>query len=264
MDVEQFLRAISERLTAEPAIEALFLAGSHGQSKADRFSDIDLVAIADEPNHKRVAGAWRSALGSQHEIVFWNEFRRGGILVNAITESWLRCDLYVVEPARFVRRSRANVRPLFDRGGIYDGLPEQLPPARPDPKRVSALIHEFIRVLGLMTVGMGRGEYVTLVKGAGLLRDMLTDLMLEECQVPDRGGALHLSRLLDADQMAVLENLPYPSPEPEALLEAHAALAETFFPMARRLAGQLDIEWPEAFEAATRRHLFVELGMEFR
>lgn len=255
---------MSEHLSAEPAVEALFLAGSHGQSKADRFSDIDLVAIADEPHHARIAETFRSALGSEHKIVFWNENRRGGTLLNAITESWLRCDLYVVERARFGRRSRANVKPLFDRSAIYDDLPEQLPPARPDPKRVNALIHEFIRVLGLMTVGMGRREYVTLVKGVGLLRDMLTDLMLEECPVTDRGGILHLSRLLDADQIAVLENLPYPGPEPEALIEANVALAEAFFPIARRLAGDLELEWPAEFEAATRRHLFVELGMEFR
>ncbi len=264
MDHEHFLRTISARLTDETAIEALFLAGSHGQSKADRFSDIDLVAIADEPHHARIAEAFRSVLGSEHKIVFWNEFRRGGTLLNAITESWLRCDLYVVERARFVRRSRATVKPLFDRSGIYDDLPEHLPPARPDPKRISGLIHEFIRVLGLMTVGMGRGEHVTMVKGVGLLRDMLTDLMLEECPVPDRGGILHLSRLLDADQMAVLENLPYPGPEPEALIEANVAVAEAFFPIARRLAGELEIAWPEDFEAATRRHLYVELGMEFR
>lgn len=155
------------------------------------------------------------------------------------------------------------MRPLFDRSGIYETLPEDLPPATPDPKRVSYLIHEFIRVLGLMTVGIGREEYVTLVKGSALLRDLLTDLMLEECPLPDRGGALHLSRLLKTDQMALLEALPYPGPKREALIEAHIAIAEAFFPMARRLAIQLSVEWPHRFEAATRQHLATELGIEF-
>ncbi|MGF1626311.1 MAG: nucleotidyltransferase domain-containing protein [Alphaproteobacteria bacterium] len=264
MDHEPLFRAIADRLRPEPGLAALFLAGSHGAGTADRFSDIDLVAVADAGHHGPVAALWREVLESLHPVVFWNERRGRGILLNAISEDWLRCDLHIVARDDLAGRCRATLRPLFDRAGVYDALPATLPPAQPDPERVRRSIDEFIRVLGLMTVGIGRGEYVTMVKGVGLLRDLLTDLMLEECPLPDRGGVLHLSRLLPPERMAQLQALPWPGPERDALIAANLAIAEAFFPLARRLARDLAVAWPERFEAATRRHLQKELGVAFR
>jgi hypothetical protein len=263
MDHEPLFRDIADRMLSVDGIQALFLAGSYGQGKADRFSDLDFVAVAEQPYHDGIAKVWRATLEGIYPVVFWNELRGRGVLLNAVTEAWLRCDLYVTAPKDFGKRSQATVRPLFDRAGIYDGLPKSLEPATPDAKRVKYLINEFIRVLGLMPVGFGRLEYVTLVKGVGLLRDMLSDLMLEECPLPDRGGALHLSRLLRPDQMATLQGLPYPGPDHDQLIEAHVKVAEVFFPIARRLAWQVDVAWPDQFEAATRANIFRELGVRF-
>ena len=93
------------------------------------------------------------------------------------------------------------------------------------------------------------------MKGAELLRDLLRDLMLEACPLPDRGGMLHLSRLLTPEQMAVLETLPFPRPEREEAIAAHVATAAVFLPLARRMTDELDLHWPTAFEKATRAHL---------
>ena len=60
--------------------------------------------------------------------------------------------------------------------------------------------------------------------------------------------------------MALLAALPYPGPDRDELIDAQAALARVFFPLARQLADQVQIEWPEAFEAATRRRLGATLG----
>jgi hypothetical protein len=85
--------------------------------------------------------------------------------------------------------------------------------------------------------------------------------MLEECPLANRGGALHPSRLLRRDQIALLEALPYPGPDRDALIAAHVAMAEAFLPIARRMSRELGLAWPEAFEAATFRHLEAELGL---
>lgn len=84
---EKLLQDIVKHLSAEPGIEALFLAGSYGQSKADRFSDIDLLAIADEQHHERVSELWRATFERLHTVVFWNERRGRRILLNAISMS---------------------------------------------------------------------------------------------------------------------------------------------------------------------------------
>jgi hypothetical protein len=243
-----------------PQVEALFLAGSHGAGRADAHSDIDLVAVA-AADHAGIATAWCGGLAALAPVVFWDQRVGRSTLVNAITQDWLRVDLLIVTPGDLGARSKDSVKVLIDRAGIYARLPGTLPPARPDPERVGRIIREFIRVLGLLPVGVGRGEDVLLVKGAGLLRDLLADLMLEDCPLPDRGGVLHPSRLLTPAQMAVLRQLPYPGPEREAVIAAHVAVAGVFFPLARAMAARVGTAWPEAFEAALRRRLTAELGL---
>jgi hypothetical protein len=250
-----FINAVADLLAREPQVEALFLAGSHGAGCADAFSDVDFVAVAASDDHAGIAALWRAAIEQVEPVVFWNERRGQGILLNAITESWLRCDVVVVARDDVGRRCKAGVKVLFDRTGVYAGLPDTLPPATPDPVRVAGIINEFIRVMGLLPVGLGRGEYVLLVKGVALLRDLLCDLMLQDCALPDRGGALHLSRLLTGAQMDLLRGLPYPGPERAALIAAHQAVAAVFFPMARDMAARSGVVWPEAFEAALWRRL---------
>jgi hypothetical protein len=243
-----------------PQVAALFLGGSHGAGTADAYSDIDLVAVA-AADHAGLAAAWRAGLERLSPVVFWDQRAGRSTLVNAITDDWLRVDLLIVTAGDLGARSKAGVQVLIDRAGIYARLPDALPPARPDPERVGRIIGEFIRVLGLLPVGVGRGEDVLLVKGVGLLRDLSADLMLEDCPLPDRGGALHPSRLLTADQMEVLRHLPYPAPEREAVIAAHLAVAAVFFPLARAMAARIGTVWPDAFEAALHRRLRAELGI---
>lgn len=249
-------RAVADRLSPDEGMRALFVAGSLGAGTADAWSDLDLVAVA-EPARHGAAAAFAEAVGAVSPLVMRRERLGRASLVNLVTERWDRCDLFLAGADDFPARKRARdrLRPLLDRDGLHARLPATLPPAAPDPKRVAFMVEEFIRVLGLLPVGLGRGELVLLTTGAGLLRDLLRDLMLEGCPSPDRGGMLHLSRLLAPDQMAALEALPHPRPNREEAIAAHLATARAFLPLARRMTAELNLPWPEAFEAAMRVHL---------
>ena len=262
IDQHAFIERVRQDISNESAVRGLFLAGSYGRGTADAFSDVDFVALAPESDHAEVAAAWRRLIESIAPVVFWNEINFGSsLLLNAVTEDWLRCDVVIMQPSSLRGRAQDTVKPLIDRDGIYASLPETLPPAQPDPKRVRHLINEFIRVLGLLPVAIGRREYVLGVTGTGLLRDLLTQLLLQEVTIPDKDGALHLSRLLPDDQMKMLADLPYPRPDEAQVIEANVALARAFFPRARRLAERIDLPWPTAFEEATRRNLERRLGI---
>jgi hypothetical protein len=262
IDPPAFIERIREGMQDEPGIRALFLAGSHGSGKADAYSDIDFVALAEEGDHAAVASAWKALVESIAPVVFWQERRMSWTLLNAVTEDWLRCDLTIFQPGALRGRARDTVKPLIDRGGFYDALPATLSPAQPNANHVQYLINEFIRVLGLLPVGIGRGEYVVGVTGTGLLRDMLIQLLTEEVPMPDKGGALHLSRVLPEADMRLLEGLPYPRPDRAAIIAANLATARAFFPRARALAERLGLSWPTAFEEATRRNLQRIFGAE--
>jgi hypothetical protein len=262
MDQQGLIAAIKTSLADRQAIRGLFLSGSFGRGTADEWSDVDLIALAAPQDHAAIAADWRQVLDAITPIVFWQEPPRGGILINAISEEWLRCDLVITTPENFGRRAKNTVKPLIDRDGIYDGLPETLPPRESDAGTVRYLIHEFIRMLGLMPVVLGRGEYVTMVLGVGMLRGHLETLLMQDVTQPDPGGILHQSRLLPPEQMQLLKSLPYPGPEREAVIAANFAIAREFMPRARAMAERLGIDWPEAFEAATRRRLAATLGEE--
>lgn len=260
MDQQELIEAVTKRLAQEDTIRGLFLSGSFGRGTQDEWSDVDLIALARPEDHAALATTWRETLHAITPIVFWQQLSRGGILINAVSEEWLRCDLVITAPADFGKRAKNTVRPLIDRDGLYDALPDTLPPKAPDVGTVSYLIHEFIRMLGLMPVGLGRREYVTMVLGVGMMRGHLEALLMQDVTNPDPGGILHQSKLLTPEQMTLLKSLPYPGPERQALIDANFAIAREFMPRARAMAQRLGIEWPDAFEAATRKRLALTLG----
>lgn len=261
MDQHDLIDAIAKALANNEAIRGLFLAGSFGRGTSDEWSDVDFAMVAAAEDHAALAAEWRATLHAITPIVFWQELPRGGLVINAVSEDWLRCDVSLTTPEGLGRRAKNLVKPLIDRDSIYDALPDTLPPKTPDAGYVRYVIHEFIRMLGLMPVGAGREEYVTMVLGVGMMRGHLEGLLMQDVTHPDPGGMLHQSKLLSPEQMNLLRSLPYPGPDRAALIEANLAIAREFMPRARAMAQRLNIEWPEAFEAATRKRVQETLGV---
>ena len=131
---------------------------------------------AEPEAHRSIAAAFLGAMCGVSPLVLRRERPRRLTLVNAITEDWRRRDLVLVPPADFAeqKRARDTLGVLLDRDGLHDRLPETPPPRTRDPGRWRSSVEEFIRVLGLLPVGLGRGEPVLPVRGAGLRRDLLT------------------------------------------------------------------------------------------
>lgn len=262
MSINAFTESLQRDAAASGLFDGLFLAGSHGRGSADSWSDIDLVGLAPTGRHEAITGWWRNWLEQREPLVYFKVLARGGTLINAIDQHWLRIDLNLVEAAQIGGRARDQLVPLVDPASLYAGLPESLPAHRADPRRIEELVWEFIRVLGLTSVGLGREEWVVMVMGTGLLRDMLSQIMQEALPIPDRGGILHLSKVLPEEEMQVLLALPYPGPEKEALISAQLAIAQAFFPRARRLATAVGATWPTRFEVVTQDMLAKAIGRE--
>lgn len=256
------IEAITRELRDEPAIRALFLGGSYGAGLEDAHSDLDFVLVAPDGANDEVAGLWRKAIGRTGEIVLWWDRQVRPHLINAVTDDWLRTDVVILKPGQMSGQAKDRLKVLFDHDRTFDALPETSAAAGPDPKRMKYQFEEFIRILGLLSLAMGREEYLNGVLGVFHLRNLLVNLMIEETASPHRGGALHLNRLITDEQKQVLTALPPALPERDALIEAHLAYAAAYLPRARRLAKQWGIEWPERFEVSTWRHLDEKLGLE--
>ena len=176
---DDIIQSISWALQKDGRVAALFVSGSLGCGTADRFSDIDLLAVAPREAHEPIAMDYQSSLARQVPLVFWRQRSAETTLVNAITENWQRIDLFLIVPERLSAYPRSAVKPLFDRQNLFDTLPLMSPPPLPNRARVEFVINEFIRVLGLLAVVVGREEFEVGIAGAGLLRAHLTDLLVE-------------------------------------------------------------------------------------
>ena len=255
------IEAISRDLQDEPAIRALFLSGSYGAGIEDAYSDIDFLMVASDGATDEVAKLWHKAISRTGEIVLWWDRQVRPMLINAITHDWMRTDVVILKPDQMSGQTKDSLKVLFDHDRLFDPLPASSKKTGPDPKRAKYQFEEFIRILGLLPLAMGRKEYLNGVLGVFHLRNLLVDLMIEETAAPHRGGALHLNRLITDEQKQVLFSLPPPVPERDALIAAHLDYAAAYLPRARRLAKLWGVEWPEKFEAATWERLDKTLGI---
>ncbi len=263
MEHTTIIENVSAKLEECDGLKALFLAGSYGKGTADSVSDLDFLAVIEDGQQDTICRQMKSALEELEPVVMWRARPGAFSLINAVTQSWQRVDLFMLLPDTMGARVQSGLKVLIDRDDIHASLPADAPAYTPSPAKVAYFIEEFIRVLGLAHVALSRGEYVTLEQGLGLLRGHLSSLIQEDCPLPDRGGILHLSKLISADDMQLLATLPYPKPERAALIQAHIDVAKVFFPRAREMANRLGVEWPEAFDAATRDLLLKHHGITY-
>ena len=255
-------RALIERLTATLAadsrVRAAWLGGSLGQDAGDAWSDVDIVVLVEDQDRAACIADYRADHPGLPPLVLSHVVY--GRVLAAITPDWERFDLSFLTAPELPSQDGAALKLLL-------GDPGQTPPPRAQGpsalQPLGPLVTEFLRVLGLAPVAVGRGEWLTMQQGVELLRHMLIDLMLLENQVPPGSrGAKRLNAFLTNDQRAWLEALPPPLAEREALIAANTMLARQFLAHAKPLAAKLGTPWPTAFEDATRRHLKATLSLE--
>lgn len=259
---DQLTAKITEQLTPNDHIRALFLGGSFGKGEADEYSDIDLIAIVAKDNQSAFTSTWKATLEDITPVVFWNEMPERENLFNAITDQWQRIDLITIDPEALKYRSQDGLKPLFDKDNLFDTAPKTIPWTGTNKGYVTYLISEFIRMLGLLAVGVGRKEYLGCVAGVGMMYMLLFNLLKEEVEQSDKGGMLAWSRLFSKQQLDLLAGIPAAPPERQSIIDANLALAKAFLPRARKMAERLDIDWPRDFEDATWDYLNRELGIE--
>ena len=260
-DQQSLVEAIRKVLEADEAVDAAWLAGSLGRGKGDAFSDVDVLVLAVEGRLGDVVARYGADVSGIAEPVLVNPLF-GGRVLNVVTADWRRFDLSFIEAGDLSRYDAAALSTLFNRSGRAPPRQDRAP-YQTAPEALSRLVNEFLRVLGLLVVGSGREEYVLGLTGVDLLRQMTFELMLEENGLgpADRGGALHRWPLLTPDQQDELRGLAPVVADHDGIIAADVALARIFLPRARRLARRVGMDWPEAFEAATRRHLQDRLGV---
>jgi predicted nucleotidyltransferase len=262
-DQQRLIDEITRRLDADPGVEALWLAGSLGMGQGDAWSDVDLLVMVASGATAAAATRLARELVPALRVVLVNGLY-GGRVLNMVTAGWNRFDLTIVQPEDLQRYDSNLLTPIFNKGDSAPPVQPPTPPYRTSPAGLLTLVQEFLRVIGLTPVALGREEYQLALNGVDLLRRMTMDLMLEEngVSVAARGGALHRNHLLTAEQREALQALPVVAAERSSIIAGDVAFAGLFLPRARRLAAEIGMAWPTEFEEATRRHLLRTLQLK--
>ncbi len=200
---------IADVLGGDTRIEAAWLAGSFARGEADDFSDVDVLVLVADGAYEDVKADYARDLGDIADTALINPLF-GGAVVNVVTTDWDRFDLSLVTAEHLHRYAGVALEPLFNRTGHAPPEAPERPAYAPSSEAITAMATEFLRVLGLLVVVAGREDWVNAFFGIGHMRRATVDLMLEENRIApqDRGGALHLNKLLTSEQHAELAALP--------------------------------------------------------
>jgi hypothetical protein len=249
----QLVDRVRDDLRADPRVRGLWLTGSLGTGTDDEFSDVDMfVAVAEDALPGYLDG-WPS-VAERYDPLLARQLP-GAPVFNHVLPDWVRWDVVVGTAGDVRNMDPGQVTEVFNLDGLVPSSPSH---RGADPEVVREMTEEFLRVLGLLPVVLGRGELVTAVSGAGLLRQLLTTLLRYRVEGDRLSGALHLSRVLPAAELAALEALPPVYAERGGVVRLHLACAGMFLPVARELLGEA---YPFRLEEACWEHLRTHLAV---
>ena len=258
-------RALLERaaqvLGRDGRVRALWVGGSLARGDADAYSDLDLIASVRDADFGALAESWREWLAEITPTVLARQipFLPGSFY--SLTPTCERLDL-VLERVSAVRSSRYARAVVFDRDGLDAERPLAAPPAPPDRAKVETAIEEPLRYLALLPAVLGRGELLLAQEGYGHMRRRISELFLEENAPLPTTGVKHWRDKLRPEQYAVLESLPWPAANRDALIAANLEVGRALLRHGRAVAAKLGVAWPVELERAVRAHLVRELGVD--
>lgn len=262
------LRAFAEHAAAtlqdDERARILWLTGSLASGTADAQSDVDLrVAVRTEDFAS--VGQWWQDLIDQIAPTVWKRRWPGPpdeIILSAITPGYLRFDVVIQSEGDKKPRSLEAAQVLFDKDGLADQFTLTAPSSHHPLARLSFVVEEGIRLLGMLPIVVERDDVPMGMEGQLALHSLLISLLLMENGIDRMSmGKRHVVAFLNAEQRAVLADVPSLAPTMASVIEGRVAYGRLFLPRARRLMEANGLAYPEAFEAATRRSLQETLGL---
>jgi hypothetical protein len=252
------IERLRDVLAEDERIVSAWLSGSLGRGAGDAWSDVDVTCVVEEDDIAPCVaeyGGRRNPVGpTANQTVV-----HGRVAAN-ISADWMRYDLLFLTPQEFRQQDPVRLTPLVRGAKPPTGVTRE---NVMDGARIAATATEFIRIIGLCPVAVGRREWISGVEGVALLRKMTIDLMIEANGLGhERGGVKRLNPFLTPEQRTALETSLAVEANRESLLGTTMALARLFFPLARRLVAERGGDWPQAFEDATWAWLQRELGVD--
>lgn len=115
MKQEDAVKAISQSLTKDNRVKAIFLKGSMGRGEYDQYSDVDLYCLVDEKDEEAFLTKRLRHLESYRKILFYEDFFIIAPQIIAVYDNLLHVDLFTVTEKSFKEKDFFHV--LYDPEG---------------------------------------------------------------------------------------------------------------------------------------------------
>jgi len=236
-------------LCEQSSVVAVWEDGSGGADLGDDLSDVDLGVAVEDSDLAHFLDEMPDLLRRAVDAVLVRTF---GHVATIVTPDWTRADVAVRARSATARGVPGPVTVLYDPTGFVR-MSDGVPLAATD--RITDLIVEFLRCVGLLPIATKRGESIGGYVATGAMVGMLTELMQIENGTLRVGGALRLGGRLTPDQHEELAALPPLVPTTASVRDVHLELARRFLPRARRVAASTGVAYPDHLEDALLQHL---------
>lgn len=246
---------------SDQPVDALWLGGSYGRGDNDTYSDFDFYAHVNSPAvADKTFSDLKARIMNDSSIVFSKAIVPSKT-INGIDQEWRRFDISIVDDSHLPSIYKNEAKMVFDRANVVDKMGTERPPVKSQSGEIEAVTNEFIRVVGLLPVAIGRQDYVLGQSGAQILRDSLLRLMMINDFSGISRGTLSMRKSLSQENYDVMSNVPLIVADKDALINCHSYLAAKFMPLAKHMYAERGMVWPSAFEEATRDSLKKKLSL---
>ncbi|MGH2641637.1 MAG: nucleotidyltransferase domain-containing protein [Actinomycetota bacterium] len=159
-DIQPLLDRFVEVCSNDDGVVAAFLGGSRGRREADAYSDVDLCVIAKADAYEALVADRAGFVARLGTPLFFEDFGFANLVFFVLPDG-TECELFFGSEGRLVELEPGpTIRPLFDPGGILEGV--AFAEERTDPREQHEVLRQilswFWHELSHFISAMGRGE----------------------------------------------------------------------------------------------------------
>lgn len=257
-DLFHRVRAVS---VADERIRGLWLSGSLARGAADGGSDLDVVLAVRDKDFADFADGWREWLASITDVLIARSIPNMPGSFYSLTTDCLRLDV-VAEAAGTLPESPFRYRiAVYDPDELGGQVPSPDEGEGPDRDRLYRHVEEFYRQLAIFPAAVvAREDWLLGTAGVTLSQRTLYDLFVESNQPLPPTGVKQFSAKLNPEQRQVLQALPVPNPNRDAVIAAMLETARAFATTARQAVEEHGVTWPGALERTVTAFVERELA----
>jgi hypothetical protein len=249
-DLERMVRRLGALCQADPRIVAAFIGGSLATGAADEYSDVDAYLIVEDGAYTSFLAEREAFMCQLGEPVLLEHFNGFGFdMVLFVFADGVKGELALAEASDFLHIHHGPYRVLVDKAGLLEGVTFPVERVVIEEQRQHLLGHikAFWRGFLVISQALGRG---TLLSAATYLEDVrrrLVSVCRLSADFRDTGGHPRLEAVLPPDLQETLVDV-FPPLERQAMVEAARRMADLFRELARSLATQQGVTYPDALQ----------------